>query len=73
MGQKGAKWRPKCIKKSMFGRGREKGPKKETVLLRNGVILGAVFHQKSMKKSIRESMPKKHEFHEISSRKKYRI
>ena len=25
MSQKGAKWRPKCIKKSMFGKGREKG------------------------------------------------
>ena len=57
--QKWAKGRPKCIKKSIFGKGREKGA---PGAIRHSIprtILGAIFHQKSMKKTMRKSMLKK--------------
>ena len=48
--QKWAKGRPKCIKKSNFGKGREKGAKRLSASRWNGSFLGAIFHQKSIKK-----------------------
>ena len=57
--QKWAKGRPKCIKKSVFGKDREKGAKRLSASRWNGWLLGAIFHQKTMKKSMRKSMPKK--------------
>ena len=57
--QKWAKGRPKCIKKSTFGKGREKVAKKIAARTFRRTILGAIFHQKSMKKTMRKSIPKK--------------
>ena len=58
--QKGAKERPKCIQKSMFGKGREKVAKRVSTSIWNGSLLGAIFHQKCDKKSMQKSVPKKH-------------
>ena len=57
--QKWAKGRPKCIKKSVFGKDRENDGKRVAAPRWNGWLLGAIFHQKSMKKTMRKSMPKK--------------
>ena len=57
--QKWAKGRPKCIKKSIFGKGREKGAKMVVPSYAFWLRFGAIFHQKSMKKTMRKSMPKK--------------
>ena len=57
--QKWAKGRPKCIEKSTFGEGREKYAKRVFAGDRFWFILGVIFHQKSMNKSMRKSMPKK--------------
>ena len=57
--QKWAKGRPKCIKKSVFGKDRENDGKRVAALGIRRTILGAFFHQKSMKKTMRKSMPKK--------------
>ena len=56
---KWAKGRPKCIQKSIFGKGYENGSKKIAGPGIRRTILGAIFHQKTMKKSMRKSMPKK--------------
>ena len=57
--QKGAKGRPKCIKKSTFGKGRENDGKREVTANIFWSHFGDIFHQKSMKKSMRKPMPKK--------------
>ena len=57
--QKWAKGRPKCIKKSVFGKDRENDGKRVAALGIRRTILGATYHQKSMKKTMRKSMPKK--------------
>ena len=56
--QKWAKGRPKCIKKSTFGEGREKHAKRVFASNSFWSILGAMFRQKTMNKSMRKSMPK---------------
>ena len=57
--QKWAKGRPKCIKKSVFGKDRGNDGKRVAGPGIRRTILGAIFHQKSMKKTMRKSMPKK--------------
>ena len=49
MSQKVAKWRPKCIKKSMFGKGREKVTKRLSASTSKWTLLVTIFHQKSKK------------------------
>ena len=56
---KGAKGPPKCIQKSTFGKGREKVANISIMRYFPRTFLGAIFHQKSMEKSMRKSMPKK--------------
>ena len=56
--RKRAQGRPKCIQKSTFGKGREKDEKRACRLYPRPSILGAIFHQKSMKKSMLEKVMK---------------
>ena len=57
--QKWAKGRPKCIRKSTFGKGREKVSKMAYRRRVFGSHFELIFHNKSMNKSMRKSMPKK--------------
>ena len=43
--QKGAKGRPKCIQKSIFGKGHEKGAERVTRIRVFGSILVPIFHK----------------------------
>jgi hypothetical protein len=49
-------------KKSTFGKGREKVAKRVSASLRFGVILGAVFYEKSIKKPMQHLILPKHRF-----------
>ena len=56
--QRWAQGRPKCIKKSTFGKGRENDGNYGDRRHYGGITFGAIFHQKSMNKSMWKSMPK---------------
>ena len=46
--QRGAKGRPKCSAKAIFGQGREKGEKRDARRMSGYAILGTISHDKSI-------------------------